>query len=154
MGTNKKYLTIGIIVVVILLLIGIGGYLLRGNKQTVSSTSPTPTEEVIPTVDSSVQVSLTSATGGKNVTLKIGQISRGTTSIDYELSYQTAKQGLQGVIGTITLSNGESDYQKDILLGTCSSGVCIYHQVVGKINLTLKFTGDYGQRIFQKDYSI
>ena len=154
MGANKKYLTIGVIVIVVLLLIGIGGNLLRSNKQAVSSASPTPTEEVMPTVDSSVQVDLTSATGGKNVTLKIGQIPSGTSTVDYELSYQTVKQGLQGVIGTITLSNGESNYEKDILLGTCSSGVCIYHQVVGKINLTLKFTGDYGQKIFQKDYSL
>lgn len=116
------------------------------NKQQVSS------ETVIPTVDSSVKVELTSTTG-KEVVLKITGIPTGTNSIDYELSYQTAQQGLQGVIGTIQLDN-ESEYDKKLTLGTCSSGACVYHQVVGKIKLTLKFNTENGEKIFEKEFEL
>ncbi len=152
MGTNKRYLIIGIVVV--FLLIGIVGFVIKRNQIPNSAINqPSPTEEVIPTIDSSVVVDLISLSTGREVQLTIGKIPSGTSTIDYELSYQTAKQGLQGVIGTITL-NKESDYKKNLTLGTCSSGTCIYHQVIGKINLTLKFNGSYGERIFEKDFEI
>ena len=111
------------------------------------------TEEVIPTVDSSVEVTLESALGNKEVTLSINNIPKNTKTIDYELSYQTEKQGLQGVIGTIKLDN-EKSYQKKLTLGTCSSGTCVYHTVIGKIKLNLRFTGDYGERVFEKEVSL
>ncbi len=153
MGANKKYLTIGIVVVLALVLVGVSGYLFSANKKQNSAVKPSPTEAVIPTIDSSVMVALASTSAGREVTLTIGRIPSGTESIDYELSYQTAKQGLQGVIGTITTSGG-ADYKKELTLGTCSSGKCVYHQVVGKIKLTLKFSGSYGEKIFQKEYEI
>ena len=84
--------------------------------------------------------------------LKVGNIPKNTQSIDYELSYQTAQQGLQGVIGTVT--SEKDNFEKKLTLGTCSSGTCVYHQVVGKIKLTLKFTGEYGEKIFEKEYAI
>lgn len=121
-------------------------------SQKKTSNENIPTEMLIPTVDSSVKASLDKATGGKEVMLKINSIPKGTTGIDYELSYQTAQQGLQGVIGTISLAEGESNYEKKLTLGTCSSGTCVYHQVVGKIKLTLKFNGDFGERVLEKEY--
>jgi len=57
------------------------------------------------------------------------------------------------VIGTIAL-NSESEYLKKITLGTCSSGKCVYHEVVGKIKVSLKFTGSYGEKIFEKEYEL
>lgn len=137
---------------VLLVLVGILVFRGKGNaKQNITSTEPT--EAVIPTIDTSVQVNLTSSSGGKEVSLDIKGIPSGTQTIDYELSYQTKQQGLQGVIGTITLTN-ESEYQKSITLGTCSSGKCVYHEVVGKIKLSLKFTGSYGDKIFEKEYGL
>ncbi|MCL4363946.1 hypothetical protein M1328_01775 [Patescibacteria group bacterium] len=147
----KKYAIIGAGIVVLL----VGGFFLlnRGNGQKNQSAQPTPTEEVMPTVDSSVKVSMTGANNNHEVDLAVDNLPSGTQSIDYELSYQTASQGLQGVIGTAS-TNGESSFTKHLTLGTCSSGTCVYHQVVGKISLTLKFTGDYGQKIYQKDFSL
>ncbi|PIP15161.1 hypothetical protein COW98_04980 [Candidatus Roizmanbacteria bacterium CG22_combo_CG10-13_8_21_14_all_35_9] len=151
MKINKNVLIIG---AVLLVLLAIGYWLLgrknipKNNQETIS-----PTEIVLPTIDSSVKVDLQSVSGGKDVTLSINNIPSGTDSVDYELSYQTAQQGIQGVIGTIDVSN-QSDYEKKITLGTCSSGTCVYHQVVGKIKLTLKFTGDYGEKLFEKEYEL
>lgn len=151
MKFNKKYLAVVSIVVFIVIVVGM--LMLRKANNAPTPTSQQPTEAVIPTIDSSVKVDLTSSTGGKEVLLEIKNIPSGTQTIDYELSYQTKQQGLQGVIGTITLNN-EPEYQKKITLGTCSSGKCVYHEVVGKIKLSLKFTGSYGEKVFEKEYEI
>jgi len=147
---QKKYLMIAGIAIVLLVV----GFLIFGrNKQTkTDNKEPLPTEMVIPTVDQSVRVSLTDAGSGKEVLLSISNVPGGTESVDYELSYNTAQQGLQGVIGTIT--GPEDSYEKKLTLGTCSSGTCVYHQVVGKIKLSLKFNGSYGEKVFEKEYSI
>ena len=113
-----------------------------------------PTEVVIPTIDSNVSVDLVSSSAGREVVLQIKSIPSGTDTIDYELSYQTKQQGLQGVIGTVELKKNESEVDKTLTLGTCSSGTCIYHQVLGKIRLNLRFTGDYGDKVFEKEYEL
>jgi len=151
MKIKKQYLIIAG-VVVFLLVISFWFFGRKNNSNNQTSTI-SPTEAVIPTIDSSVAVDLTSTTAGKEVLLSINKIPSGTNTIDYELSYQTTQQGLQGVIGTITITN-DSSYNKTITLGTCSSGKCVYHQVLGKIKLTLKFTGEYGDKIFEKEYGI
>jgi hypothetical protein len=148
---QKKYLIIG---AVLILLFIIGYWLLAKNKPPKTENKEAlPTEVLIPTIDNSVRVSLTDLGNGKEVALKIVNVPKGTESVDYELSYNTAQQGLQGVIGTINVS-GETSYEKKITLGTCSSGTCVYHQVVGKIKLSLKFNGSYGEKVFEKEYSI
>ena len=147
---NKKTYMIGGVILIVLLVVG---YLFVGRKNTVKTTSSDSinNDVVIPTVDQSVKVAFTSQAGGHEVLLKVEGIPADTQSVDYELSYQTAAQGLQGVIGTVELS-GKNKLEKKLTLGTCSSGTCVYHQVVGKINLTLKFTGGYGEKIYQKDF--
>ncbi len=140
---------------VFLVLFIISSYWLLIGRKTNSTNKDeqvTPTEMVIPTIDSSVKVDLTSV-NGKEVALSITGIPSGTNSIDYELSYLTAQQGLQGVLGTIQIDN-VSEYDKKLTLGTCSSGACVYHQVVGKIKLTLKFNSDRGEKIFEKEFEI
>lgn len=147
----KKYLMIGGVVLVLLVV----GYFIFGRSKTSSQseTDVEPTEEILPTVDSSVKVTLTGVSGNREVNLEAKNIPSGTESVDYELSYQTASQGLQGVIGTV-MTEGKSSIEKKLTLGTCSSGTCVYHQVVGKIKLTLKFSGEYGERIFEKEYEL
>jgi len=149
---QKKILVIGGLIVVIVIATFL--FINRGKTQKTETKEALPTEMVIPTVDSSVKVDLKASGTSKEVTLSISGIPSQTQSIDYELSYNTAAQGLQGVIGTIVLEGGESNYEKKITLGTCSSGTCTYHQVVGKIKLSLKFSGNYGEKVFEKDYEI
>ncbi|MFN4212607.1 MAG: hypothetical protein ACK4FL_01420 [Microgenomates group bacterium] len=152
MKLEKKHLYFGIMALILLFVIS---YWLLTRKSNVKNISlpVSPTEVVIPTVDNSVKVDLISLQVGKEVMLTIENIPPETQTIDYELSYQTAKQGFQGVIGTAEVKNKKS-YQKKITLGTCSSGTCVYHEVMGKIKLTLKFNGGYGERIFEKEYEI
>ena len=150
---QRKYFIIGGVIIMLL----VTGYWVlvtrnKGNKP--ETKEPLPTEMIIPTIDSSVKVSLEYAGNAKEVILAIKSIPSKTQTIDYELSYNTAGQGLQGVIGTINLDKKQADYEKEITLGTCSSGKCVYHQVVGKIKLSLKFNGDYGEKVFEKEYEI
>lgn len=151
---NKKPLIIGIVVIIILLL---GGFMFMNQRNTQDATDATniaPTEATIPTVDSSVKVSLEAVEAGKEVLLNVSALPAGTTSIDYELSYNTEGQGLQGVIGTMTVEDGKKEVEKQMTLGTCSSGTCVYHKVEGAIQLTLRFTGDYGQKLYEKEHKI
>lgn len=148
---QRKYLMISLIVLILL----ITSYLVFG-KNKVSQQQITeiePTEEILPTVDSSVKVSLKGLNNNREVLLEITNIPNGTESVDYELSYQTASQGLQGIIGSVSMEE-KTGIEKKLTLGTCSSGTCVYHQVVGKIKLTLKFSGNYGDKIFEKEYEL
>lgn len=111
-------------------------------------------EGVIPTVDSSVKVDLVKSGANKDVTLDLQGIPVDTQTIDYELSYQEKTKGLQGAIGTISVTKSEKTFTKQITLGTCSSGKCVYHEVVGKIKVTLKFSGPYGEKAFENEYEI
>ncbi|MDO8609001.1 MAG: hypothetical protein Q7R95_00475 [bacterium] len=151
MDKKKKLLFCGLIVVV---LIVVGALFILNNKSNKAVSKPTVNDSqelVIPTVDSSVIVDLSSSIAGKEVVLKINGIPASTTSFEYQLSYQTKQQGFQGVTGTVS-SIKDSSFEKTIKLGTCSSGTCVYHQVVGTIKVTLRFTGSYGDKIFEKDF--
>ena len=150
MKLNKKSYIIGAVLLVLLTTVFFVFGRKQAPKEIINETSEI--EELIPTIDSSVKVSLDSVAGSKELLLKVDNLPSNTQSVDYELSYQTAQQGLQGVIGTIT--NEKDSFEKKLTLGTCSSGTCVYHQVVGKIKLTLKFTGGYGEKIFGKEYEI
>lgn len=153
---NKQKLMIGgaVLVSVLILVFIISKFFMKSDKSGSNTVSPTEmAEEVIPTVDSSVVVKLESATNGQEVVLTVENVPSETTSIDYELSYQTEKQGLQGVIGTIKAEESKS-YEKKLTLGTCSSGTCVYHQVVGSIKLNLRFSGGYGEKVWEKEIKL
>ena len=151
---NKRPIIIGAIMLLVVLLIGGSLFLNKKTEEPVNKQNITPTEATIPKVDSSVKVDLKAVSAGKEVLLTVGSIPAGTTSIDYELSYNTAAQGLQGVIGTMTIDGGKKEVEKQLTLGTCSSGTCVYHKVEGKIQLTLKFSGDYGQKLYEKEHEL
>ena len=150
---KKKKILVGGVVFILLF----GGMLLLSRRDNSNGqkeeTNSLPTEAVIPTISDDVKIDLVSSSAGREVALQIKNIPPGTQMIDYELSYQTAQQGLQGVIGTIELK-GESDIDKNLTLGTCSSGTCIYHQVVGKVRLNLRFSGEYGEKVFEEEYEL
>ncbi len=144
---------IGVVLLSVVVLIIISAKFFIKSKNTPGAGTVTPTEVVeqaVPTIDSSVNVSLTKIAGGKEVSLSVAGIPSGTKSVDYELSYETEKQGLQGVIGSIKIGS-EKSFEKQLTLGTCSSGTCVYHQVTGPIKLDLRFSGDYGEKTFEKE---
>jgi len=145
---------IGMIVgAVILIGIGIGIFFSQQKPKVVDQ--PQKKEELgaIPTVDASTVVTLSSIQGNKEILLKSSGIPNGTTSVDYELSYNTKAQGVQGAMGTISDIAGNT-FERQITLGTCSSGRCVYHEVIGGIQVTLKFTGEYGEKVLSKEFTL
>lgn len=111
-----------------------------------------PQSELIPTIDSSVIVDLKSL-DKKEVTLTLENLPLGTTMVEYELSYLAQGGLLKGKIGNIEVKD-EKKIQRKITLGTCSAGTCVYDQGVEKIEVSLKFTGSYGEKIFKREYNI
>lgn len=109
--------------------------------------------DVVPTVDKSTSIGISSRPGSKEIQMKIFGIPRGTNSVEYELSYQTKEQGTQGVIGTVSKFDNDS-LTKDITLGTCSSGRCVYHDLDGPMNVTVKFYGDYGEKMYENKFNL
>lgn len=151
---KKNNILFGIGAVVVVLIIVIFGVF--GNKTPKESKKTTTSNQsdIIPTVDSSVKVDLVSKNSKKAVDLTISGIPEGTTSIDYSISYLTKQQGLQGIIGAFQVKSGEKERTISRELGTCSSGKCVYHEVVGTVKVALKFSGQYGERAFDKEYPL
>lgn len=151
---NKNIVIVGVVVVLVLVIGGVF-FLSRSSSNTQKDTeSSIENEAAIPTVDASVKVTLEALPGKKDVQLTVDSIPSGTKTLEYELSYEARNQGPQGVITQPIDVSGQRSYEKKITLGTCSSGTCVYHDVVGDIRLSLKFTGSYGQRIFEKDFPL
>jgi len=149
---NKKIIG-GIVALVLVLVVGTVLISTLGKKQTPTEVKQQIEQDVIPTVDASTKVALNQVEGKKEIELVVSGIPKNTSSVDYELSYETKQQGTQGVIGTISTITGDT-FTKQMTLGTCSSGRCVYHEVVGAIHITLKFSGDYGQKILEKEISL
>ncbi len=90
---------------------------------------------------------------GNKIQLMIKNIPSGTQMIEYELTYETEDKGLQGVIGTLDDFSGK-EYEKEIFLGTCSGGNCVEHKVASPISLLLRFSGEYGEGVLEKEFEV
>ncbi len=152
---NKKMA----LVLLIVSLLVVGGVFLKvtnSKRETVEEEIKKeevfPKSEILPTVDSSVLVDLISK-DKKEAVLTIKNIPNGTSAIEYELSYFAKGDLPKGVLGTINVE-GEKEVERRITLGTCSSGSCVYDQGVTSIKVNLKFEGDSGSRLFEKEFEI
>ena len=149
---NKKYVIAGVVVGV--LIAGFAVLKLRPSTPTPEiQLTPTPTI-ALPTVSPDVKVELIPKNSNREVTLKISGIPSDITSVEYEFTYMTGAGLPKGVLGKITLKEGEREVLRDdIVLGTCSSGHCVYDTGVTSIDLTLKFNSATAASVFQKTYS-
>ena len=95
---------------------------------------------------------LSSRPDGKELTLKIENIKKRMKTIEYELIYLT-EDVQRGVIGTIELQEGEDSVSRDLLLGTCSRGVCRYDEGVTGGTLTVTFRNEKTYK-FVKDFQL
>lgn len=145
-------MAIGIVVVLVILIIV--GILVTGKPkiESLQQSSTLPTETVLPTVNPSVSVDLQPQNGGKQVTLSINGIPDGTQTIEYEISYNASNRQSPGIYSILSVNPNEKTWNKTFDVGTCSSGVCIYDKVVGNMKVQLKFTGSYGEQIFEKEF--
>ncbi|MCX7996368.1 MAG: hypothetical protein N2691_01250 [Patescibacteria group bacterium] len=150
---NKALVAAGVVVVIILAIFGV-----LASRSSVQPSAPqTATKEEaeeapVPTVDSSVKVTLEPLNSNREVKITVNNAPKGTNTIDVEMSYETTDQSLEGVIGQIKISDGSGT--EKFTLGTCSSGTCRYHSLASDIRLVLKFNGDYGEKIFENSYAL
>lgn len=171
MKFNKKTIGIGAGTLVLIILIGAltWGRLFPSKPETQNILQ---NEAAIPTVDSSVQVELkpVKRVGDRiaEVSLTIKNPPKGTKKIEFEITYSAYGRGdeegatgllQQGAVGKCVeeIESGiwtcqQQKNKEAIVLGTCSSGTCVYDRVVGPIRISIKFTGNYGARIFEKEY--
>ncbi len=154
---KKKIIIIGIIVGISILIV-IGGVILF----TRSSSKPTPKtadtnvpEDVLPTADPSINVDAKLQPDGHTVILTIKNIASDISSIEYEFSYTTGAGLPKGDLSGHPIDlNGKSEFSREILLGTCSRGKCVYDEGVKTVSLVVKFNGSKGTSVFQKDFSL
>ncbi|MBI4004676.1 hypothetical protein HY358_00905 [Candidatus Roizmanbacteria bacterium] len=152
---KKNNLIFSLVAVVII--VGLLSVVVSGKKQ--QKVEPPKIEELeqtapIPTIDSSVIVDVKAKNYKRSVELSVSNTPSGTDSIEYAISYETKQQSLQGIQGMIDVIPSKNNYVITRDLGTCSSGTCIYHEVVGSVKVELKFSGTYGEKIFDKEYEI
>lgn len=155
MGKRKVFIFLGVVLIVLLIGIGVTKGLSGDDKEKASIEEQNdflPTREVIPTIDESVIVNLTSQ-NKKEVILIVRSLPSGTSSVEYELSYLAKGDLPKGAIGTIPIEK-ENSIERKITLGTCSSGRCVYDEGVKSVKVSLKFVGNYGNRLFEKEFTI
>lgn len=137
------------------LLILVGGiFYVRGRQ----STAPTDEEEALMDValpDRPV-ASLTPSADGHTLKMVIDKIKiQGAKTVDYELLYDLPDGRTQGVPGTVDVSSG-AKIERDLLLGSESSGKKRYDEGVEKGTFNLRFRNDKGKLIakFSTDFHL
>ncbi|MDA1316405.1 MAG: hypothetical protein O3B87_00095 [bacterium] len=147
----KQYLVFGVIIIILVV-----GAITLMMRQTTSSNEKEKKEsvfeepvEVIPTVDSSVKASLKGRTEAE---ITIIGVPDGTDMIEYELSYSTKEGSIEGVFGTIEVDGDEAE--EEVTFGTCSSGVCRYHNIDGPVSGVFKFSGEFGEQILETEFDV
>jgi hypothetical protein len=112
--------------------------------------------DVIPTVSESVKVRLENVQKGKEIRLVIDGVPPSTNAIEYEITYPTDEKEAEGLFGSVTPEDGENEFgkrfERQITVGTCSRNVCRYHTVTGPYQVTVKFEGAYGARLYQGQF--
>ena len=139
----KKYLPfillgVGIIVLIVVFIV------IKKNKSNV------PVEKEDTTITLSLNerpvVSLTPSADGHWLKLTLTKILSSAASMDYELLYQLPDGRTQGVPGTIKLT-GQDKIERDLLMGSESSGKFRYDEGVKEGTLTVRFRNDAGKLI-------
>ena len=135
---KNKGLVIAIVIGLIVLL-GIGAYLIFGKKTASTITGQTPVEEetILTMMPEEIGLSIEAGTGNKKVIFEISK-TKGIASLDYELSYISKGDIPRGAMGHIEIDEGETVTQ-EVTLGTCSD-VCHYDEDVSDVKLVLRVT--------------
>lgn len=157
---KHKWLVIGGTVAVVLI---IGGVIFAFSGNSASEEEATAQEdetanEPIPTVDPSVEVTLDSINDGEDVQITVDNVPSGTEEIEVEISYERNEPELDQPIndGSFDVMRPDGNTaETEIKLGTCSSGVCRYHDLTtGEIRTVLLFSGEYGEQIYENTFEI
>lgn len=151
---NKKFVIIGAVILVLVILGGSSWYVLSTKKTETTANVPVDQQEAVPTLSpDAIGLSLTptDSKGGKAIDMLLTKIA-GITSIDYEVSYNVVGNIPRGVIGHIDINSGDSTAKQQVFLGTCSD-VCHPDNVISAVKFTLKITKSDG-KIYQVEQSV
>lgn len=142
----KKYLPFLILVLGILVLLAAVFIFLNRSKGGVVADQEKEDEKAseIP-FDKRPFVSLTPSKDGHWLKLSVSGIKIEAKTLDYELLYKLPDGRMQGAPGTVEL--GSSDFERDILLGSESSGKFRYDEGVKEGTLSLRFRDDGGKLV-------
>lgn len=144
--------TIGLLVGgVLIVALGIFFFMSQQKPKVVEQVVENTAEDVIPTVDASTKVEAEFFNGKREMQLQVSGMPQGTESVEAQIMYKTKQNIDQGTFGQIDVNTGMSS---KMTLGTCSSGRCVYHDVDGSIQVTIKFSGEYGEKVLTKDFSL
>lgn len=147
----NKILPILVIVVIGLGIIGGAAwyFLLRSGPTTPQETNQEEEETVkeLP-LEQRPYTTLTPSKDGHSLHLHLERMPSDINSFDYELGYKTASGVNEGVTGYIKLSSDKT-IDRDLLLGSCSSGKCRYHEGVEYGTITLKLRDREGKLTYR-----
>jgi len=142
MNSFKKYLPLILLGVGILVLVLV--FVLIKNKNSNNSTDPDEVQTEIAFKDRPF-ATLTPTKDGRYINLKIDKIVLAKVDlIDYELLYSLPDGRTQGVPGTVDL-NGETSFERKLLLGSESNGKSRYDEGVEDGSLTIRFRDSKGK---------
>lgn len=144
---RKNALIVGVILLVVL---GLGGYLIWSRSQNQGLTLRGEEQQNIKQMspeDIGLELSLRS--DKKAVIIRATKVS-GVKSFEYELTYdaEVTDEGEthavpRGAVGELTIRGGVA--QAEVDLGTCSANVCKYDKVVGDIKVVIKVNLENGE---------
>lgn len=138
----KKYLPLILIGVGVLVLVGAFLFIKKS-----SGKAPATEEEAVKElpIDQRPVISLIPSADGHWLDLKIDQIRvPKAETLDYELIYSTNNGGQQGVPGTVSIS-GQTSLERNLLLGSESSGKFRYDTGVDHGTMTVRFRDGGGK---------
>lgn len=140
----KKYLPLILFLIGLLVFVGVIVVKSRSNNSEVVDEEDEQVAEL--PLQNRPFTTLTPSADGHTLTLRIQNIDvPQAVMLDYELVYTVADGRLQGVPGSVELE-GE-DLERDLLLGSESSGKKRYDEGVEKGTLTLRFRNDAGKLV-------
>jgi hypothetical protein len=146
-----KKTMIVLIIFVLILVLGAGIFFLFLGREKEEELTSLPTPEVFleTTLEERPFISLTPSSDGHWLILRVDRI-QAADSLEYELIYKTEDGINQGSLGTAQVAG--SSYEKEILLGTESSGHYRYHEGVKEGSLEVRLAGGKGPRKFTTDF--
>ncbi len=140
----KKFLPLILLLLGIIVVVGAYFFVTRNKDKEGTTEDETSLIEV--SLSDRPITSLTPSDDGHWLTLGVESIVIDAASLDYELLYKLPDGRTQGVPGSITLK-GEDEIERELLLGSESSGKFRYDEGVDKGTLTLRFRNEKGKLI-------
>lgn len=157
MTQQNKGLFIGLGIVILIIVCGVGVYFAEFSHKAVTSTKNTKNfvtsdQASVDTlkpddIGLSLAVANSGQSAGHAVDMNITKID-GITGVDYEFSYTYGDSLNQGGFGHLDVKSGDSSLHQEIILGTCSSGVCRYDANPTNFKVVLRVTKTDG-KIYQ-----